>query len=80
MTFNGIVKSFEGDKAVVLLQDGGRTQRRIMEKSVLAEHGVLYERQAFTITVTIAPVGDPSKRTIKAVRPGADFSKFKGMG
>lgn len=108
MRFNGIVKEFEGDTAIVLLEDNGQTQRRTMNRKLLTQYGIRHKRQAFTIEIcdachgvgmvkaprptqwnrcgkcngrhtTIAPVGDPSKRTIKPIRPGADFSKFKDM-
>ena len=108
MTFNGLVKQFEGETATVLLECDGQRQMRTMKRSLLRKNGVRHQGQAFTLEIcgachgvgmveapdperwarcsrcngkstTIAPAGDPSKRTIKPIRPGADFSKFKDM-
>jgi len=92
--FNGVVKSIEGTRTVVLLECEGQRQRRTMSTEALRRNGIRHEGQALTIVtrerrradggfrteVDIDPVGSPAKRSVKPVRPGTDFSKFKDMG
>lgn len=92
-TFDGMIKHIDGATATVVLSTDGRREPRTMSTEELAKNDVRFEGQAFTIVVRelqrpngrvrkeieIDPVGDPTTRTVKALRPDSDFTKFRNM-
>lgn len=86
-----VVHEFFEDKALVIIMVDGDQEKRLMSREQLSRAGVIREGQPFNIEVAerstpegiletirrIKRTGDPSKWTMRRVRPELNIQKFK---